>query len=396
MTATAARTEYRIRQDSLPRVEEKFADLAKRAAKLGCEAPTYTVVRSADEPNEYGFVERVAYVTVQGEAPRLEGWAIVAILDHKTTTGTLVKAISERYLVPEQYQEADADCDHCGYRRKRNDTFLLRHEDGQWAQVGRNCLEDFVGNDPLEAIRLADEYASINLFFSEHGHGSSWSSPYLRAKRYLATVAKVIETYGWLSRGAAWDQGREGQASADVALEWQTIAAKTLDDQKRRKLSPETSHYEQAENAIAWCRDELAAKSHHSDYEHNLVTVIADDVIHVDNVGIAASLLPVHKRELERKARQQFNGDASEWIGEEGDRLDFGTVTVLSDYSFEGYYGLTTIFKFADADGNLLTWFTSSSQDIEPGDVVELRGTIKEHKTYKGKKETQLTRCRVS
>lgn len=101
------------------------------------------------------------------------------------------------------------------------------------------------------------------------------------------------------------------------------------------------------------------------------------------------------RAEAERKAR-------SKYMGEEGEKL-----TVEATYEgsphFErrsfGGYGTETcyIHQFRVGDA-LLVWMTGSRKGIpeEEGTKVKLTGTVKEHKEYRGEKQTSLTRCKVT
>lgn len=78
-----------------------------------------------------------------------------------------------------------------------------------------------------------------------------------------------------------------------------------------------------------------------------------------------------------------------------------------TDYNFS-YYGTTHyIYSFADQEGNVLVWKTSSFMaigdvgcegwmPIHKGDKIHLKGTVKEHSEYKGTEQTVLQRCKYS
>lgn len=96
-----------------------------------------------------------------------------------------------------------------------------------------------------------------------------------------------------------------------------------------------------------------------------------------------------------RMADTKRMDDASEFIGEIGDRRDF-EVVVIGVYGTEGYYGHTDIVKMRDGDGNMLTWFASDYTNIERSDRLAIKGTIKKHDEYRGIKQTVITRCKYT
>ena len=86
-----------------------------------------------------------------------------------------------------------------------------------------------------------------------------------------------------------------------------------------------------------------------------------------------------------------YEPDISEYQGNVGDRLDL-VLTVESTVSLEGYYGPSTLYTMRDYDGNCYVWITAA-KSWEEGTEHHISGTVKDHKTYKGIKQTILTRC---
>lgn len=92
------------------------------------------------------------------------------------------------------------------------------------------------------------------------------------------------------------------------------------------------------------------------------------------------------------------------YVANIGDRLDFN-LKLISSYCFESSFGISYIYKFNDANNNEIVWKTSTVigyyngnnewQPINDGDMVKVKGTVKEHKEYKGVKQTAITRCKV-
>lgn len=82
----------------------------------------------------------------------------------------------------------------------------------------------------------------------------------------------------------------------------------------------------------------------------------------------------------------------SEYVGEVGDRIE-DTFTVTKAVTLQSYYGMSIMHIMEDASGNVFVWITKAKSFPE-GKVVTLRGTIKEHKEYRGTKQTILTRCK--
>ena len=84
----------------------------------------------------------------------------------------------------------------------------------------------------------------------------------------------------------------------------------------------------------------------------------------------------------------------SEYLGEIKERLRNIEATITDIRTTEGAYGTITIYTFKNEE-NVLVWFSSSCKDIKVGEKILLTGTVKDHKTYKGVKQTYLSRCLI-
>lgn len=87
-----------------------------------------------------------------------------------------------------------------------------------------------------------------------------------------------------------------------------------------------------------------------------------------------------------------YDEDTSEYQGEIGDRIDV-IVTVEKAIPLDGYYGASTMHIMRDYDGNCFVW-TTAARSWSEGTEHHIAGTIKDLRTYKGTKQTVLTRCR--
>jgi len=85
--------------------------------------------------------------------------------------------------------------------------------------------------------------------------------------------------------------------------------------------------------------------------------------------------------------------DESQFVGTVGERIVV-EVTVEKNITLEGYYGLSTLYVMRDVEGNCFVWNSTSKKTVlKQGETYTLKGTIREHKTYKNQKQTVLTRC---
>ena len=88
-----------------------------------------------------------------------------------------------------------------------------------------------------------------------------------------------------------------------------------------------------------------------------------------------------------------YDPSPSKWQGEVGDRLE-KTLTVTKVIPIEGYYGNSIMHIFSDPEENVYVW-TTAAKTLEIGKTYIIRGTVKEHKSFKNVPQTILTRCAI-
>lgn len=86
-----------------------------------------------------------------------------------------------------------------------------------------------------------------------------------------------------------------------------------------------------------------------------------------------------------------YDEGISEYIGSIGERIEV-TVTVTAARELDGYYGRSTMHTMEDEDGNVYVW-TTGAKNWTVGSIKTIKGTIKDHKTFRNVKQTILTRC---
>jgi hypothetical protein len=398
--------EYRIPETNIADFTTKIDKLNKTANKLGCNPISYTTLRTEDvkhmRGNDFigyewdGTYRRYHIITVKGEAPKLNGWSFIATLEH-LDNGNIIKSVPGESDLPESFRTSAPICEYCHKDwLHRKETFVLRNEQGELKQVGRQCLADFLGHLSPEQIanfatrlfELSGELDDDERLFDSYPKGYT----HFDLLEFLSKTVAVIESRGWVSAKQVRETGEGVTTASEVNNQ-----LLSHDLKPREKIYTEDKHVELAEKAIAWIRTELAPKS---DYEHNLVTLTKTDAFPIDNAGLVASLIPVYQREMGKleavKTRPEIN---SQYVGNIGDRIEADVIVTYVHFienNYGGYYApqSTAIIKMVDKQGNAYTWFTSTG-DMEQGKEYHVKGTVKCHKEYKGIRETVLTRCKV-
>lgn len=166
---------------------------------------------------------------------------------------------------------------------------------------------------------------------------------------------------------------------------------------------------DQLKAAGATYRDTFGWHFDHPVEGFSTIKISIDDIMYVNSDDEAETLahyqmdgsltwnlFEIEQYLKERKAQwEKDNAPETEWYGSINDKVTLD-VTLKSIRGFDGTYGWTNIFAFEDNQGHQFIWKTGSYVEVQEGDEVTLKGTIKAHSEYKGIKQTELTRCKVS
>lgn len=394
-------------------VEAALVNLAKRAKRKGLPVLAWTwgepyerienapmtaeqmeVMAATHAPTPTRKVARIP-LTIPMEIPKFNGWTLLAVLEHLDGEN-IIRAVPGQ-VCPTEYRTRGPACDHCKHKRRRNDTILVRHDDGRTLQVGSTCLGDFLGTDTAGNLAARAEFlASIEEMSEEWGSDCGAAPSHLLLSHFLAFVAYSVRTEGWLSKTAAKERGSDTSTCGRAcAHHWDVTARKG----EMKNIFPTDEDEALGEAAAAWAEaisdDEVNRAS--GDYLHNVRAVARNASVGNRQLGIAASIIVAYQnhlgRELKRRARAE-RPQLDAHVGTVGKRevfaveLDFVT-------SYETDYGCTTVLKFRTPEGATLVW-KASNTDLTRSDVGKrylLKGTVKKHDDYKGEKQTLVTRC---
>ena len=402
------------------RVEAGLVMLGKRAVRKGLAALTWswgkpTTRREhlaldracACDPGCSGcrMVTRVP-LTLVGDPPQYAGWRFLAALEHLDGEN-LVRAVGEE-PVPTAFRSRGPACDHCKVKRRRGDTFVLKHEDGRVMQVGSTCIADFLGSDDAGKLAAQASYFGMASDMAEGGcgdegfGGGNSGSGEVDLLSFLAYAAWAVRKVGWVSRTAAREKGEDDNATADHAWRWLT------DKEAAKKAEVEIADEDSAlaASAAGWAEQlsDAAIDADSGDYLHNLRAVARTGLASKKRAGIAASMIVAYQREVakareaaDRAAARALLPLADSHVGEVKKRGTWDVVLVFVT-GYESRYGYTTVLRFeVEATGQTITWKASDSgvTRADAGKRYALTGTVKKHDVYREQKQTLVTRCKL-
>ena len=439
-------TQADIPAAALDIVQERVDRVARRANRKGFPAPRLvtgdrelrTIKVPSDGPSADLIEKQVEYVNVSivatDDALRINGWTFIASVDplplDDGALATLYRRVpgTEAIPLPKWDKEPDA-CDHCGYGRRRKETFILfgdsRDPDiGEYKQVGRQCVRDFIGYDPESMLAAIEAYGSLTFDEDEvRGWGSSAPALFSLDAVLTAAAQAVLFQGFYVSKKKAEETEVEAYLDGSRALQSTGSVVRFLltPPRNRHDLEERRKYAEVGDEKVAALVaatyegiEELRQKADTSEWEDNVLLLSRASHMEWLHVGIFASAILLGSRRQERVARQRVAADTAPSVhfGEVGKRLDFEAVIErvrLIDNDFGGVF----LVKMRTGDSDLMWWATNfppkvpakqgedgawvQQVDYDAGDRIKVRATVKAHETdkYSGQPITVITRAKV-
>ncbi len=313
-------------------------------------------------------------------------------------------------------------CEHCNTVRRRSELIVSENvETGEVRRVGSTCLQEYTNIDPAFTMKFFS-YTDIPSF----GDPTLWKkAPQVqdlyefleRATRffdyrdsYVKGMGRTIFD-GWITEveGEYWmvPSGYPTKFANMQGFNSFLAFTPAYLDKYGKRISPPS---EKIDEMVVMMISYIMQMDARSDFEHNLKRIVNAGVVSSKTAGYAASIYTVYRRAEERgiidnvffptPPEASEEDELSQHMGSIGDRLDF-EAQVIRKQVREGFYGETTMMVFqvigGDYDGSEVIWWSSSSKRMPPvGDVVMVRGTIKKHGEFKGKKTTTISRAKIT
>lgn len=143
----------------------------------------------------------------------------------------------------------------------------------------------------------------------------------------------------------------------------------------------------------------------HCDHElagYPSIKLTASQICNQNDNGLFVSWKNEELSQLISEAQEALKKETepeSNYVGAVGDKIEL-TATFKREFTYKVKIDWMTqtksIYIFTDENGNQLTWNTTACIEAAAGDQVKLRGTIKAHREYKGIKQTELQRCKIT
>ncbi len=329
-------------------------------------------------------------ILLVAEEAKLAGYEFIATIEH-TEAGNLLRVQpNHEDTLPAEYRTAGNVCDHCGFDRKRKDTYIVRNIDyDTYKQVGRSCIKDFLGHGDPEAIatyfdNLLQLWTDLDGGeYEEWDEGCGRPAPVeLGTVSFLAVVAESITVNGWTSRGSAYDFG--GVSTADIAWDWVSpfgdkSPSKLLKDYGFNTISEESVKLAKLAQFWAATREDLDTQD--NDYLYNLKVACTLDSVTGRRAGIVASAITAYQRFLSTAAKDKAETERkteADPVPVTDERVTVTGKILSTDWRNNGYGA--QLKALIETPGGYRLWGTLPSKLVDDnpkvGDVIKFAAKI--------------------
>lgn len=329
-------------------------------------------------------------------------WSVIGEITEGETTENGRFNFVNGYGNLQKYVSWDlCDCEHCGTRRHRTHSIILRSNiDNSEKVVGSSCVRDFLGIDPESAIFLLQFLESFESF----GRNIADSSSHLYGLvGFFSSVIHSLKVTGWKFISAK--TSRENGTSSTAG-----IACDIFFDNPSNPHYPEyltDSNSEFYVQTVLELKEKIETLAENLNYDMN---EFEQKVAIIGRRGLIDMKTPFQINILTAWAMKHIldkvnpkSDLVSEHFGTVGEKVN---LTVIPDRCFvrETQYGIQHIISgLVDGTGNRWTWFGTGNaverlvdkNGIPIKEPFVISATIKNHDDGKYGKQTILTRVKV-
>lgn len=358
---------------------EKKADVEKKLHRLEKKALKYGVPFSAEFGEPYCMKTKenlyeVVDLTLETEIIKKDGYSIVAYIEHGENANVVQSFTG---TCKADWMTLKPFCAHCNANHNLKYTFIVK-KDEEEKQVGKTCLMEYCGIDP-QKIGIFNQFVEELEEYDPEMH-DYLGFPITPVYDTIEALAMAIDVY----REQGYIRSNEPNSNKSVMLKKPGITAteKALQEAKQMASVIMAMDYDTAIDARL----------------NNVLSMLKNGYCKFEDFGYIAYAPVAYERHLKhmemlaKRAQQNAELATSEYVGKVGERLNFDVREAKLLTSFETYYGTTHLYRFIDANGNVLIWFTGNSVDVET--MPRIKATVKEHSERDGVKQTILTRVK--
>ena len=367
----------------------KLNKIANKAKKYGYSVPK--IVDSQELTNQEVYINDRKFVvnytvyTIDYDVFSAGNCTLIAKFNH---IENIIRTVPNQIL-PEQYLHPTNQCDHCHINRQRNDTYLIQLSDGEYKQIGGNCLSDYFDIDANSILSWCDLSFTLADELTEEIEPKEFTNN----GRYMFDLIEtlkvtyyIIEKYGYLSTKNSIEQEK-------MSTKMRVLDYFLDEDSNWAILNDYTTKAQTVKEYM------LTLGNEKNEYLLNLYNLATNNNCSFNSLGYAVSAIIAYNRHIEKNSQKENTQQTSKGyygkVGEKFTAQNLLTVTVKA-VSKEIYtqYGVKCFYTLENKEGYVFKWYTDCSK-LKINNTYTLTGTIKGYSEFNGEKSTELTNCRI-
>ena len=366
--------EFRISEVNVDKTLARAQKIAQRGQKQGLSGGFKVSIQDRVEIIN-GVECQYKVLVIEGEPLKYQGWEFIGVAEFIEEQIILHGFSDENPIQVSDVKKGY--CDHCQKVRNRGKVIFVKNKEGKLSQVGSSCVKDFIGWTFYASALVTEED-----FAEEFGGYQFGGISAISTEAIIAHAIKAVSKLGYV-------KSAEGVSTKDLVWgvlknihQYNEIWAKHQIGEARE------AEYAKARQLIEWGKNFEGDSS----YAQNVRSVCQLKFQTDSTVGIAVSIVKAESNQREKEIVEKVEFK-KEQFAETGSKIEV-EVTVAGSNTFETQYGWTTLFTFVNEGGYQFKWFSSNGGNVEIGDKVKIKGTVKGSDVYKDVFSTVLTRCK--
>lgn len=407
---------YAIYEELFPEVNKKLQRVTQKCIKHG-NAFTYeikgTEIRVIEDKetwiikdnqevhpvNYYKFI----LIEVEGTA-KIDSWECIAVLEIHDE-GNIIRRINTEIAIPEKFKTSKNICEHCNSKRYRKNLYVIHNTDtNEWKQVGGDCLKLYTGGLNLEyVVAWLDGIIELE---ENDGFIGDGIKHYYSVDEVLRVAVEVIDKLGYYNR----ESNLPTKDLVTILMHETDMFAKLIDLNRKLRLAKLNIEFERKDfyreetmNTVKSIIEYYVSLEADTEFIHNIQIILNEGYVEAKNFGFLSYLPEGYNKYLKIEAMKAEREKAranekSEYFGEIGKRYKDKVIQSINHLtSWETQWGTTHIYRIVIEDGSILTWKSSTGLYLERNEEFDkITFTVKAHTEYKGQKQTEITRCKVT
>lgn len=347
-------------------------------------------------------------------------YELAGVLTH--AAGKTLATVCKGKTIPEAVLERGGECDHCGCKRSRTETFVLQHAaTAELKVVGRTCIRPWLGLDPK---RVVEQLRFLEWIGGAGAAGDGEEREWIEERDARGIELRDATMLVRAATAALWSNNgylkfSEGSTRSNAALTWLALdgpniwagmdaAAKEEERSKYRELTELMEKPEviaEATAALEWAKE----MTPRGDFDLTLASIARAGFSTPRTNGCAIYLPAAHRRATDNLATVRTAPRAFPMPEATDCKLpDVGakvaaTVAITTVRPFENDWGMSWLVAGRTVEGYEVKLFTSSSELAELAeaarasrDAIALKATVKAHDTGRdGRPVAVLTRAKA-